>query len=69
MATGMGLHTAEIYHSLAVDVSEQQKRLFFSLYMMDRYVYFGGASKPKANLFQVWFLWLWVDPLLYKMMT
>jgi hypothetical protein len=38
MATGMGLHTAEIYHSLAVDVSEQQKRLFFSLYMMDRYV-------------------------------
>ncbi|KAJ5998245.1 hypothetical protein N7522_009905 [Penicillium canescens] len=38
MATGMGLHTAEIYHSLAVDVSEQQKRLFFSLYMMDRVV-------------------------------
>jgi hypothetical protein len=36
MATGMGLHTSEIYQSLAVDMAEQQKRLFFSLYMMDR---------------------------------
>ncbi|KAJ5100626.1 hypothetical protein N7456_006678 [Penicillium angulare] len=38
MATGMGLHTAEVYQSLAVDVAEQQKRIFFSLYMMDRVV-------------------------------
>lgn len=37
MATGMGLHTAESYQTLAIDVTEQQKRLFFSLYMMDRY--------------------------------
>jgi hypothetical protein len=38
MATGMGLHTSDVYQTLAVDVAEQQKRLFFSLYMMDRYV-------------------------------
>ncbi|KAJ5981040.1 hypothetical protein N7481_008338 [Penicillium waksmanii] len=38
MATGMGLHTSEVYQSLAVDVAEQQKRIFFSLYMMDRVV-------------------------------
>lgn len=36
MATGMGLHTSDVYQSLAVDVAEHQKRLFFSLYMMDR---------------------------------
>lgn len=40
MATGMGLHTSEIYQSLTVDMAEQQKRLFFCLYMMDRYVTF-----------------------------
>jgi hypothetical protein len=39
MATGMGLHTSEVYQSLAIDVAEQQKRIFFSLYMMDRYVF------------------------------
>ncbi|KAJ5088963.1 hypothetical protein N7532_007647 [Penicillium argentinense] len=38
MATGMGLHTSEIYQALPVDVAEQQKRIFFSLYMMDRVV-------------------------------
>ncbi|KAJ5382032.1 uncharacterized protein N7496_004460 [Penicillium cataractarum] len=38
MATGMGLHTSDVYQTLAVDVAEQQKRLFFSLYMMDRVV-------------------------------
>ncbi|KAJ5786553.1 uncharacterized protein N7503_011765 [Penicillium pulvis] len=38
MATGMGLHTAEVYQSLAVDAAEQQKRIFFCLYMMDRVV-------------------------------
>lgn len=31
----MGSHTSEVYESLAVDVAEQQKRLFFLLYMMD----------------------------------
>jgi hypothetical protein len=36
MATGMGLHTSDVYQTLAVDNAEQQKRLFFSLYMMDR---------------------------------
>ncbi|KAJ5907274.1 uncharacterized protein N7473_004190 [Penicillium subrubescens] len=38
MATGMGLHTSDIYQTLALDNAEQQKRLFFSLYMMDRVV-------------------------------
>ncbi|KAJ5462071.1 uncharacterized protein N7458_003623 [Penicillium daleae] len=38
MATGMGLHTSDVYQTLAVDVAEEQKRLFFSLYMMDRVV-------------------------------
>ncbi|KAJ5601751.1 hypothetical protein N7510_011285 [Penicillium lagena] len=38
MATGMGLHSAEVYQSLPVAVAEHQKRLFFSLYMMDRVV-------------------------------
>ncbi|KAK2810452.1 hypothetical protein FQN50_002941 [Emmonsiellopsis sp. PD_5] len=38
MATGMGLHTSDTYTSLPVDVAEFQKRLFFSLYMMDRVV-------------------------------
>ncbi|OJJ50419.1 hypothetical protein ASPZODRAFT_13499 [Penicilliopsis zonata CBS 506.65] len=38
MAIGMGLHTADTYRSLAIDVAEYQKRLFFSLYMMDRVV-------------------------------
>ncbi|GLI79792.1 hypothetical protein PoHVEF18_008133 [Penicillium ochrochloron] len=38
MATGMGLHTSDVYQTLAVDNAEQQKRLFFSLYMMDRVV-------------------------------
>ncbi|QKX60560.1 uncharacterized protein TRUGW13939_07705, partial [Talaromyces rugulosus] len=38
MATGMGLHAADQYKNLTVDVAEHQKRLFFSLYMMDRVV-------------------------------
>ncbi|KAJ5948053.1 hypothetical protein N7466_001068 [Penicillium verhagenii] len=38
MATGMGLHTADVYQSLPVDAAEQQKRIFFCLYMMDRVV-------------------------------
>ncbi|KAL4949083.1 fungal-specific transcription factor domain-containing protein [Aspergillus filifer] len=38
MAIGMGLHTREIYDSLTPDAADYQKRLFFSLYMMDRVV-------------------------------
>ena len=44
MATGMGLHTSEIYQFLTVDMAEQQKRIFFCLYMMDRYVAFFGCQ-------------------------
>ncbi|KAL5044566.1 fungal-specific transcription factor domain-containing protein [Aspergillus fruticulosus] len=38
MAIGMGLHTREVYETLAPDAADYQKRLFFSLYMMDRVV-------------------------------
>ncbi|KAL4819550.1 fungal-specific transcription factor domain-containing protein [Aspergillus spinulosporus] len=37
-AIGMGLHTREVYENLAPDAADYQKRLFFSLYMMDRVV-------------------------------
>lgn len=37
IAIGMGLHTREVYETLAPDAADYQKRLFFSLYMMDRY--------------------------------
>ena len=36
MALGMGLHSSETYALLPVDMAEFQKRLFLSLYMMDR---------------------------------
>ncbi|RFU28891.1 hypothetical protein B7463_g7448, partial [Scytalidium lignicola] len=38
MALGMGLHTSSAYQNVPVNVSEHRKRLFFSLYMMDRMV-------------------------------
>ncbi|KAF9884230.1 hypothetical protein FE257_001962 [Aspergillus nanangensis] len=38
MAIGMGLHTASTYHTLDVEIAEYRKRIFFSLYMMDRVV-------------------------------
>ncbi|RDW78863.1 Zn(II)2Cys6 transcription factor [Aspergillus mulundensis] len=38
MAIGMGLHTREVYETLTPDNADYQKRLFFSLYMMDRVV-------------------------------
>ncbi|KAL3437490.1 fungal-specific transcription factor domain-containing protein [Aspergillus tetrazonus] len=38
IAIGMGLHTREVYETLAPDAADYQKRLFFSLYMMDRVV-------------------------------
>ncbi|KAL2817956.1 fungal-specific transcription factor domain-containing protein [Aspergillus cavernicola] len=38
LALGMGLHTASTYENLPVDVQERHKRVFFSIYMMDRVV-------------------------------
>lgn len=38
MAIGMGLHTSSTYENVPVDVSEYRKRIFWSLYMMDRVV-------------------------------
>ncbi|KAK6068041.1 hypothetical protein SCUP515_09823 [Seiridium cupressi] len=38
LAVGMGLHTSSTYETLPVDVAEKRKRLFFSIYMMDRVV-------------------------------
>lgn len=36
MATGIGLHTVSSYDNLPADVTERRKRVFFSIYMMDR---------------------------------
>ena len=36
VALGCGLHTASTYDKLPRDVAEQRKRIFFSIYMMDR---------------------------------
>ncbi|CAK7206100.1 hypothetical protein SEUCBS139899_008883 [Sporothrix eucalyptigena] len=36
VALGCGLHTASTYDKLPTDVAEQRKRIFFSIYMMDR---------------------------------
>lgn len=38
LALGMGLHTASTYTTLPSDTAERCKRVFFSIYMMDRYV-------------------------------
>ncbi|OHE98380.1 hypothetical protein CORC01_06376 [Colletotrichum orchidophilum] len=38
MAIGLGMHTSAAYEGLPADVSEKRKRLFFSVYMMDRVV-------------------------------
>jgi len=38
MAVGIGLHSSPTYDSIPVHVAERQKRLFFSVYMMDRVV-------------------------------
>jgi hypothetical protein len=38
LALGMGLHTSWAYSSLSPEVAEQRKRVFFSIYMMDRVV-------------------------------
>ncbi|KAF4459704.1 Transcription factor [Fusarium albosuccineum] len=36
LALGMGLHTSSTYEKLPVDVQQRRKRIFFSIYMMDR---------------------------------
>lgn len=36
MAVGMGLHTSSTYDSMPADLVERRKRIFFSIYMMDR---------------------------------
>ncbi|KAJ9144235.1 Zn(2)-C6 fungal-type DNA-binding domain [Pleurostoma richardsiae] len=38
MAVGMGLHAACTYDSMPPDLAERRKRVFFSIYMMDRVV-------------------------------
>ncbi|KAF2640734.1 hypothetical protein P280DRAFT_518088 [Massarina eburnea CBS 473.64] len=38
IAIGMGFHTSSSYDNLPTDVVERRKRLFFSIYMMDRVV-------------------------------
>ncbi|KAH8657777.1 fungal-specific transcription factor domain-containing protein [Xylariales sp. PMI_506] len=38
LAVGMGLHTSATYDMLPVDVAESRKRIFYSIYMMDRVV-------------------------------
>lgn len=38
IALGIGLHSGATYEGLPAETAERRKRLFFSLYMMDRYV-------------------------------
>lgn len=38
LALGLGLHSSSSYIGIPVDVAESRKRLFFSVYMMDRSV-------------------------------
>lgn len=38
MAVGMGLHTSSSYNNVPFSVVERRKRIFFSIYMMDRVV-------------------------------
>lgn len=38
MAIGLGLHTASAYEDLPYHIANMRKRIFFSIYMMDRYV-------------------------------
>ncbi|KAF4124736.1 GAL4 [Geosmithia morbida] len=38
LALGMGLHTSGIYVGMPVDMVQRRKRIFFSIYMMDRVV-------------------------------
>lgn len=38
LALGMGLHSSSTYDNMAFDMQQSRKRIFFSIYMMDRYV-------------------------------
>ncbi|KAJ5804438.1 transcriptional regulator family: Fungal Specific TF [Penicillium psychrosexuale] len=38
LAVGMGLHSSSIYAGMPVDMEQRRKRIFFSIYMMDRVV-------------------------------
>ncbi|KAK1623800.1 hypothetical protein BDP81DRAFT_384062 [Colletotrichum phormii] len=49
MAIGLGMHASSTYEGLPADVSEKRKRLFFSVYMMDRV---GAESNPLGNSFK-----------------
>lgn len=36
LAVGIGLHSASTYEGFPYDLVQRRKRLFFSIYMMDR---------------------------------
>ena len=38
LALGRGLHTASTYVGMPVDMEQRRKRIFWSIYMMDRWV-------------------------------
>lgn len=38
LALGLGLHSSSTYVGIPVDIAQSRKRLFFSVYMMDRSV-------------------------------
>ncbi|CRG87566.1 Protein STB5 [Talaromyces islandicus] len=38
LALGMGLHSSSTYNDMAFDMEQRRKRIFFSIYMMDRVV-------------------------------
>ncbi|CAK46526.1 uncharacterized protein An14g02780 [Aspergillus niger] len=50
MAIGIGLHSSSSYASLPSDVIEYRKRIFFSLYMMDRYLSPKPTPYPLSTL-------------------
>jgi hypothetical protein len=47
VAVGMGLHTSSSYDNMSVEDFERRKRLFFSVYMMDRVVSM-ALGRPSA---------------------
>lgn len=45
LALGLGLHSSSTYVGIPEDIAQSRKRLFFSVYMMDR-----SVRNPKAFL-------------------
>ncbi|KAI1773863.1 hypothetical protein F4818DRAFT_452822 [Hypoxylon cercidicola] len=45
IAIGLGLHTASAYENLPFGIANMRKRIFFSVYMMDRYVVFFPSDR------------------------